>query len=138
LLLRLDETCGGQSRISADDYVEGPPELIAEIATSSAAYDLHDKKEVYRRCGVKEYLVWIPVEGTLQWFGLENAMYVCKEPDAQGVIKSRVFPGLWLAVTALTARDMVVVLQVLQMGLQSPEHRAFVDALGQYQCSHST
>ena len=57
-LLRIEAECGGQSRISEDDYVEGPPELVVEIAHSSAAYDLHDKKQAYRRNGVREYLVW--------------------------------------------------------------------------------
>ena len=30
--------------MSEDDYIEGAPELIAEIAASSAAIDLGDKK----------------------------------------------------------------------------------------------
>ncbi|HFD38222.1 MAG TPA: Uma2 family endonuclease, partial [Anaerolineae bacterium] len=47
-LLRLDETLGGRSRIGPDDYIEGAPELIAEIAASSASYDLHDKMNAYR------------------------------------------------------------------------------------------
>jgi Uma2 family endonuclease len=55
-LLRI--ATGGQSRISGDDYVEGAPELIAEIASSSASYDLHDKLTAYRRNGVQEYIVW--------------------------------------------------------------------------------
>ncbi len=48
---------GGQTTISEDDYIEGAPELIVEVAASSAAYDLHDKLKVYQRNGVKEYLV---------------------------------------------------------------------------------
>ncbi|MET0095423.1 Uma2 family endonuclease, partial [Limnospira platensis] len=36
-LLRMEEAAGGQSRISEDDYIEGPPELIVEIAASSAS-----------------------------------------------------------------------------------------------------
>jgi Uma2 family endonuclease len=63
-LLRIDEACGGQSWISEDDYVEGAPELIVEIAASSASYDLHDKLRVYRRNGVLEYLVWQAAEQT--------------------------------------------------------------------------
>ncbi|MDR5639075.1 Uma2 family endonuclease, partial [Thermosynechococcus sp. PP42] len=55
-ILRLSH--GGRSRITADDYIEGAPELVVEIAASSAAYDLHDKLRVYRRNGVQEYLVW--------------------------------------------------------------------------------
>ena len=57
-LLRIDEACGGQSRISDDDYVECAPELVVEIAASSAAYDLYEKKTVYRRNRVQEYIVW--------------------------------------------------------------------------------
>ena len=34
-------------------------------------------------------------------------------------------PGLWLSVTALLAGDMVKVLEVLQTGLNSQEHREF-------------
>ncbi len=37
-LLRLESEVGGNSRISEDDYVEGAPELIVEIAASSASY----------------------------------------------------------------------------------------------------
>jgi Uma2 family endonuclease len=57
-VLLIDETAGGQSRLSEDEYIEGAPELVAEVAASSAAYDLYEKKTVYRRNGVREYLVW--------------------------------------------------------------------------------
>lgn len=40
--LRIEAHCGGRSRISDDDYIEGPPELMVEIAASSASYDSHD------------------------------------------------------------------------------------------------
>jgi Uma2 family endonuclease len=56
-ILRLAAAAGGQSAISEDDYIEGAPELVVEIAASSAAIDLHSKKEVYRRNGVPEYIV---------------------------------------------------------------------------------
>ena len=42
----------GQARVDADGYVSGAPEFIAEIAASSAAYDLHQKKRTYLRAGV--------------------------------------------------------------------------------------
>jgi Uma2 family endonuclease len=45
-LLRLEQ--GGQSKISTDDYVEGAPELIVEIAASSASLDLNEKLKAYR------------------------------------------------------------------------------------------
>lgn len=127
--LFLDPALGGQVQISEDDYIEGAPELVAEIAASSASYDLGDKKKAYRRNGVREYLVWQMFENKLDWFVLQEDEYVALVPDADGMIRSRQFPGLWLAVEALLAGDMVQVLKVLQTGLQSPEHQAFVQEL---------
>jgi Uma2 family endonuclease len=34
----------GGPAISDDDYLDGAPQLVVEIAASSASYDLHDKK----------------------------------------------------------------------------------------------
>lgn len=129
VVLLIDEKLGGQARISSDDYIEGAPELVAEVAASSAANDLHDKKKAYRRNGVKEYIVWQSLENKLDWFSLQNDEYVSLEPLADGVIKSRVFPGLWLDVQALYAGEMTQVLAVLQQGLNSKEHTDFVQQL---------
>lgn len=129
LLLRIEESKGGQSRISADDYIEGAPELIAEIASSSASYDLHDKLRVYRRNGVQEYLVWLVQEQAFRWYGLQTGEYVLAQPDVDGVLHSQVFPGLWLNVTALLQGDLAQVLAVLQKGLESEAHQVFVTRL---------
>ena len=128
-LLRLDESKGGQSRISQDDYIEGAPELILEIAASSASYDLHDKLRAYRRNGVKEYLVWLTQEQAFRWYMLQEGEYVLQQPDAQGILHSRIFPGLQLAVEALLAGQMPQVLTVLQAGIEADEHRSFVARL---------
>jgi len=128
LLRLLPEACG-PSHISTDDCVEGAPELIAEIAAGSASYDLHDKLQVYRRNGVREYLVWRVHDGELDWFRLQEGRYVRLSVDAEGVIQSRLFPGLRLKVTALLAGNMAEVLAELQRGLASPEHSAFVNRL---------
>jgi Uma2 family endonuclease len=127
-LLRIDL---GQSRISDDDYIEGAPELILEIAASSAAYDLHNKLKVYRRNGVQEYIVWTTYENQVTCFRLRGQEYVTLEPDADGVIKSEVFPGLWLASNALLAGNLAKVLAVLQEGLNTPEHTDFIYRLSQ-------
>lgn len=129
VLLRIEPEVGGNSRINDDDYVEGAPELIAEIAASSASYDLKDKLNAYRRNGVQEYIVWQIYENHLDWFKLEEGRYISLEPDAAGVIHSQVFPGLWLAVPALQQGNLALVLAVLQQGLQTPEHQAFVERL---------
>jgi Uma2 family endonuclease len=130
-LLRIEPEVGGNSRISDDDYVEGVPELIAEIAASSASYDLNDKLNAYRRNGVQEYIVWQIYENRLNWFSLQEGRYVTLEPDGVGVIRSQIFPGLWLAVNALREGDLAEVLAVLQQGLQTAEHQAFVEHLNQ-------
>jgi len=133
-LLRLEPEAGGHSRISADDYVEGAPELIVEVASSSAAYDLHDKLHVYRRNGVQEYAVWQVLDERLDWFRLDEGRYVPVEPGPDGVIRSQVFPGLCLAVESLLDGDLAGVLAELQKGLAAPEHVAFVERL---RASHS-
>lgn len=129
-LLRIDADCGGQSRISDDDYVEGPPELVVEVAHSSAAYDLHDKKQAYRRNRVQEYVVWQIEDERVDWFVLEEGTYLSLSPDEEGRLTSRVFPGLVLDVQALLATDFSAVLSLVQEQVGSDAHQAFVEELG--------
>ena len=117
---------GGQARISEDDYVEGAPELAVEIVGSSRAYDLHQKKGAYRRNAIREYLAWITGEKRLVWWELREGEYHEIGPDKSGLLKSRVFPGLWLDSKALLRGDLKTVLATLRRGLDSSEHRAFV------------
>ena len=128
-LLRIEPEAGGHSRISADDYVEGAPELVAEIASSTASYDLHDKMDAYCRAGVTEYLVWRVDDAQIDWFVLRAGAYIRLTPDGSGVIASQVFPGLRLAVSALLAGDMAQVVGALQKGLDTAEHAEFVARL---------
>ncbi len=123
-LLRIE--IGGQSRINQDDYLEGAPELIVEIAASSASYELHEKLKIYRRNQVQEYLVWRVYDRQFDWFRLKEGEYILLEPNTDEIICSQVFPGLWLAKSALLAGDLAKVLSVLQQGLSTPEHRNFV------------
>jgi Uma2 family endonuclease len=105
---------GGSSLISSDWNVHGPPELCVEVAASSVAYDLFVKREAYRRAGVQEYLVWQVWDGRVDWWELRDGQYVSIEPDADGVIESRVFPGLRLHVPKLIEGDLAGVLAELQ------------------------
>lgn len=130
-VLFIEAAAGGQTQISADDYIEGPPELIVEIAASSAAIDSGSKKQVYRRNGVLEYVIWQVYDNQLEWFRLTDGEYQLLSPDADGILRSRVFPGLWLEVDALLNNQMARVLEVLQLGLTSPEHAAFVEQIKQ-------
>lgn len=120
---------GGQAIISDDDYVEGAPELVAEIAASSVSIDLNTKFRVYRRNKVQEYLVWRVQDEAVDWFVLRQTQYERLQPDTDGYYKSEIFPGLWLDAAALVRFDLATVLQVLQKGLATPEHAAFVNKL---------
>lgn len=130
-VLLIDARCGGQSYIGADGYIEGAPELVVEIAASSAAIDLRDKKDAYCRNGVREYLVWQVFDQKLDWFYRQDEQYVSLLPNEKGIICSQTFPGLWLSIPALLAGEMQQVLSVLQTGLNSPEHTRFVQRLTQ-------
>jgi Uma2 family endonuclease len=126
-LLRIEH--GGSSTVGEDGHVEGPPELIFEVAASSASYDLHDKLRAYRRNGMREYVVWRVLDGAVNWMVLREGAYATLAPDAVGVLKSETFPGLWLQVDALLAGDLATVLATLQTGLASDEHARFVARL---------
>ncbi len=121
--------CGGQARISADDYIEHAPELVAEISASSVSIDLNTKRDVYARTGVREYLVWRVADGVLDWFVLRGDRYEPLPLGADGLFRSEVFPGLWLDPVAILGGDGPRNLAVLQQGLASPEHAAFVQRL---------
>lgn len=128
-LLAIDSKCGGQSHVDEDSYFAGPPELIGEVASSSVSYDLHAKLHVYRRHGVREYVVWRVRDKELDWFRLDEGNYVPLTPDAQRIFKSTIYPGLWLDVAALLNGEQARVLAVLQEGIASPERVRFAAEL---------
>ena len=126
-LLRIEND--GQSIISEDGYVEGAPELIVEIAASTVSIDVHEKKKIYRRNQVQEYLVWRVEDGEIDWFSLKEGEYIQLQPNSEGIICSEVFPGLWLDKTALLTGNLIKVIEVVQLGLATAEHQNFVDKL---------
>jgi hypothetical protein len=75
--------------------------------------------------------VWQVLDRHLSWFVLEEGKYVPLSPDANGVFRSRIFPGLHLPVTALLADDMTTVLAELRRGTETDAHIAFVKRLSQ-------
>ena len=112
-LFRLSGPDAG-ARVTEEGYIEGAPELIVEVAASSASYDLHDKKEAYRRAGVPEYIAWRVLDRAIDWFRLQDGQFVRAEPDEDGIIESHVFPGLRLNVAAMLAGDAAGVLAALR------------------------
>jgi Uma2 family endonuclease len=125
-LLRIE---GGQSQIDVDDYIRGAPELIVEIAASTASYDLQEKLQVYRRNGVQEYLVWQVSDRIFDWFCLSNGEYIKLKPDEKNTLKSEVFPGLWLGIDSLLNYELAEVIKTVQQGLDTIEHQDFIQRI---------
>jgi Putative restriction endonuclease len=121
--------CGGQARISQDDYVEGAAELLGEVAASSASHDLGMKLDVYRRNGVREYIVWRVLDRAIDWFVLREGSYEPLRAGSDGIYRSESLPGLWLDAAALVEGNLVRVASALRGGLATAEHRQFVELL---------
>ncbi len=127
LVLRLLPECGGQSRTNENGYLVGAPELVAEVAHSSIAIDLHAKHDAYLAAGVQEYLVLCVEEQEIRWFHFPSKRQL--KADKAGLWKSRVFPGLWIDGAALLARDSARLIAAVQQGLASGDHAKFAAKL---------
>lgn len=119
---------GGRTKL-VDGFVQGGPEFIAEVTTSSRSYDLGVKKGVYEEHGVMEYVVWRVADEAVDWFVLQDGRYIACDPDATHIYRSTIFPGLWLDWKALLTGDLARVFAVVQQGCATPEHAAFVERL---------
>lgn len=128
-LLRILPGSGGQARLDAKGYLQGAPELVVEVAASTASLDATEKVATYRRAGVREYLLWRTANEAVDWWLLEEDEYRVLPVGADGILRSRIFPGLWLDTVALLAGDGTRLMAKLQDGLQSPDHAAFVAEL---------
>ena len=125
LLLRILPGCGGQTS-DHDRYIKGAPELVAEISYSSRSIDLHLKKDRYKRAGVLEYIVVRLIPFDLLWFNLQQNRLV-KPIDA--ILRSEVFPGLWISPDALACDDYHTSIDLLNKGIRCAEHEAFAAKL---------
>jgi Uma2 family endonuclease len=130
VLLLIESEAGGQAIFDEDGYITGAPELVAEVAASSASYDLHDKLNAYRRNGVKEYIIWQTQTQKIDWLVFSEGQYYSL-PNENGIYKSPNFPGLWLDSEALLQNQLGKVLETLQQGITTPEHEAFVTELAE-------
>jgi Uma2 family endonuclease len=58
------------------DRVEGAPDLVIEILSPSTGYyDLRQKKDIYEKYGVKEYIIIDPVVQTAELYALKDGGY---------------------------------------------------------------
>lgn len=120
---------GGQTWEDDKGYLNGSPELVAEVSHSSESIDLHGKKKDYEKAGVREYMVLALRTHKVYWFVRRRGRFKDLAPGPDGIFRSEVFPGLWLDPAALLRRDGKRVLAVLRQGLATPEHEAFVAKL---------
>jgi Uma2 family endonuclease len=102
---------------------------VGEVAASTVSIDLHTKLRVYRRNKVQENIVWRVEDSAIDWFELKQGDYAPLPLTANGIYQSETFPGLWLDPAAMLRGDLQTVLQVLQEGIASPGHGAFVAEL---------
>jgi Uma2 family endonuclease len=112
--------------VAGDGWLHGAPELVVEVAATTAAYDLYEKKLAYEAAGVQEYIAVLVLDQVVRWFVLRDGRYGDLEPGADGILRSEVFPGLWLDPNAMLQSDIAGVLSSLRDGLASPEHAEFV------------
>jgi hypothetical protein len=129
--LRIPAELGGQTVVDEEGYITGPPELVAEIARSSRRFDLKEKKADYERAGVREYVVVELDPDRIHWFARRGNRFKDLRPGPDGVYRSEAFPGLWLDPHALFGEDLNRLIQVLEQGLATPEHAAFVAKLAE-------
>ena len=127
--LRVLPEYGGQTRVSEDGYLTGPPEMIVEIARSSRKFDLGEKLRDYERGGVLEYVVVALEPDEVYWFVRRGDRFEPLPPGPDGRFRSEVYPGLWLDPAALYADDLDRLLGTLERGLATPEHAEFVTRL---------
>jgi Uma2 family endonuclease len=128
-MLRILAECGGRCQLDEEGYILRGPELAVEIAASSTAIDAYEKRDAYAGAGIQEYILWRTWDNQLDWWTLEAGTYQPLSVDAGGILRSKVFPGLWLNRAALLQRNRAAIMSTLQQGIATEEHRAFVQAL---------
>ena len=126
--LRILPQYGGQSRLERN-YAVGAPELIVEVSESSFVKDSGAKLRLYQRAGVREYIIARPGKRQVIWRELSEGAYREVAPEADGVVRSRVFPGMWLDTAANATGDWQDFIATAHRGRESAEHAAFVQKL---------
>ncbi len=125
LMMYLPAEFGGRAKETEAGYLTGPPDLICEIAASSVSIDLHQKLRAYEKNGVREYVVWRVLDNAVDWFVLGDSGFNRLSSDERGIYRSGIFPGLWLNVPALLAKDAEQLWATLDAGMSTDEYREF-------------
>src|SRR5262249_23890744 len=115
IALVIDPHRGGQSR-KEGIYSAGAPELVVEVSVTTTAKDAGAKLRLYERMGVREYLIAKPKKRELVWRVLTKGKYRLLRPDSKGLLRSHVFPGLWLNPELLWNDDSAALSALIQQG----------------------
>ncbi|GGB16209.1 MULTISPECIES: Uma2 family endonuclease [Mucilaginibacter] len=85
------------------DRIEGAPDLIIEILSPSTAYyDLRQKKDVYEKYGVAEYIIIDPVQENADMYKLTHEGYSLEQKALKTEnLTSIVIPGFKLELSKL-------------------------------------
>ncbi len=126
--LRILPEYGGRSK-EQGKFTTGAAELIVEVSSSSVALDLGPKLLLYQSAGVVEYITALIGQERVIWRQLVKGKYQEVAPDDDGILRSRVFPGLWLDPEALWKRDGLRLVETLERGIAAPQHADFVRLL---------
>jgi Uma2 family endonuclease len=130
VLLRILPECGGQTR-DERGLIHGAPELVVEVSKATRYVDLGPKLADYELAGVREYVVRALDPDEVLWFRQEQGSLVQRPADPDGFFRSTVLPGLWLDPEAMVRGDTRRLREVLDLGLATPEHAAFVARLAE-------
>jgi Uma2 family endonuclease len=127
--LLIDPDFGGRTRSDPGRFTVEAPELVVEISNSTLRLDLNTKKRVYEEAGALEYVVFDIPHRKFHWFALSECHFEPLQIGDDGLYRSKAFPGLWLDEAAFVRGDGRSVMASLRLGLESPEHAAFVELL---------
>jgi len=131
IMLAISESAGGSSKIvtrtennQAMQYLVGAPEFVAEIAASSVSIDLHTKREVYERIGVRNYLVWLTQDNAMRLMSLTNGQLIEVQHD-EPVLSIESMPGLRINRAAILKGDLAAAMKTVTDAAASEEAVAF-------------
>jgi len=66
------------------NQIYGAPDLAIEILSpSNAYYDLRQKKDIYEKYGVKEYIIIDPIQETAELYALEDGLFKLQQKAAK-------------------------------------------------------
>jgi len=128
VMLRVAPGYGGRTR-DQKGFVRGAPELVVEVAKATRYVDLGPKLADYEQAGVVEYIVRALGPDEILWFEQQGGALARRPIHADGIYRSKVFPGLWLDPKALIKGDRRRLRAVLDLGRATPEHAVFVEEL---------